>query len=131
MKIIPYCFFLMLISTACASNIDVNVKSWEVVEASTFNKKIQHAYTSGLNLATKPELYAFNLFELSNLKKVSYEYSADSIENPKNVTISILRDGFLDDSVRGDIQYIKLINNNEEKWENISTHWIDTYFARA
>jgi len=117
MKTIPILFFLIFVSTACASNIDLNVKSWEVLETKTFNKKIQQGYLSGLSWVTKPELYVFNLFELSNLKKVSYEYSVDNTENPENIEISIIRDGFLDDSVRGDIQQIKLKKNHEGKWE--------------
>ncbi len=52
------------------------------METNTFNKKIKEAYISGLKWADKPELDVLYLFELANVKKVSYEYSADSIEDP-------------------------------------------------
>lgn len=119
MRVFLY-FFLIFTSSACASStssIPVNVESWESMEINSFNTKIQEAYASSLQWATKPELYVFNLFELSELKKISYEYSADSIEAPKNIDITIIRDGFLDDSVRGEIQHIKLGKNNYGKWE--------------
>jgi len=117
MKFIPYYFILLLISTSCTSNPSLNIKSWEVIETQTLNEKIQHAYNRNLEWATKPELYIFNLFELSNLKKISYDYNADNIENPSNVEIKITRDGFLDDSVRGDIQYIKLRKSKDGIWK--------------
>lgn len=120
MKKIPYFLILLLISTACTSNslnMSLNVKSWEVIEPNILNKKIQLAYKANLEWATKPELYVFNLFELSDLKKISYEYNADNIESPKNITIIVVRDGFLDDSVRGDIQHIKLNKDNKGMWK--------------
>lgn len=88
-----------------------------MVEPNTLNKKIQQAYKAKLEWASKPELYVFNIFDISDLKKMSYEYDADNIENPKNITITVVRDGFLDDSVRGDIQYLKLHKDNKGIWE--------------
>ncbi len=122
MKHIVYFFLLIFSSTACTSNTLVNIKSWESVEINTLNIKIKEAYSSELKWTSKPEFYVFYLFDLSNLKNVSYEYSADSIENPKEININLVRDGFLDDSIRGDIQRIKLAKNNNGEWEVSSLH---------
>ena len=83
-------------------------------------KKIQQAYKENLTWVSNPELYVFNLIDLTNLRKIVYEYSADNIESPQKINISIMRDGFLDDSVRGDIQKIKLSKNSNGKWEVIT-----------
>ena len=120
MKKTSYLIILLLISTACTTKTPKtpsNVTSWGIIEPDILNKKIQLAYKANLEWAAKPELYVFNLFELSGLKKVSYEYNADSIEGPKNITIKIIRDGFLDDSVRGDIQHLKLNKDNKGIWQ--------------
>ncbi|GEM_PF-3983151 len=120
MKTVLLFFFTVLFSVSCTSNTSVTVKSWEDVETDTFNKKIGKAYDDGLDWVGRPELYVFNLFELSDLKKISYEFSADNIETPVNIEINLIRDGFADDSVRGDIQRIKLRKNNEGRWEIVS-----------
>ncbi len=120
MKKISYHLILLLVSTACTSNpssISINVTSWEVIEPKALNKKIRQAYKAKLDWASKPELYVFNIFDISDLKKMSYEYSVDNIENPKNIDITVARDGFLDDSVRGDIQHLKLFKNSEGIWK--------------
>jgi len=120
MKTALFFFFAVLFFVSCTSNTSVNVKSWEDVETDTLNNKIEKAYAEGVQWADRPELYVFNLFELSGLRKISYEYSADNIESPRNIEISLVRDGFLDDSVRGDIQRIRLRKNNEGRWEILS-----------
>lgn len=120
MKKIPCYLILLVVSTACSvnsKNMSANVISWEAVEPRLLNQKIQLAYKSNLEWAAKPEHYAFNLFEMSDLKKITYEYNADNIESPKNVKITLVRDGFLDDSVRGDIQQLHLVKDNNGIWK--------------
>jgi len=120
MRSIKYYIFLLFVTSSCASNslsTLENVTSWQEVEAEPFNDKILKSYNAGLAWARKPELYVFNLFDITNLKHMSYEYSADNIEEPKNIKITIIRDGFLDDSVRGDIQRMNLAKNTNGIWE--------------
>lgn len=123
MKNFPYYLFLLLFSTACVSdstNSVVTIESWEFVNHDHLNKIIQKAYKENLTWVKKPELYIFNLVDFSDLKNISYEFSADNIESPQNINISITRDGFLDDSVRGDIQKIKLSKSKNKKWKVMS-----------
>lgn len=120
MKTIPCYFVLLLISASCTSNslnVPTNVKLWEVIEPNSLNKKLENAYKEKLYWSDKPELYIFNLLEISNLRKISYEYKTDNIESPKIIEIYLVRDGFLDDSVRGDIHHLKLIKGYNEKWK--------------
>jgi len=123
MKIIPYYLILLLVSTSCASNsykTAQNIKSWEVIKPEALNTKIQQAYKENLTWVRNPELYVFNLINLTSLRKIAYEYSTDNIKSPQKINLSIMRDGFLDDSVRGDIQKIKLSKNSKGKWKVIS-----------
>jgi len=122
-KLAPFYLFILLISSLFISNslhASQDIKSWEEVPVINFNRIIQKANESGEKWVYKPELYVFNLFDLTALKKISYEFNVDNIENPKNINISIIRDGFLDDSVRGDIHRLKLKLNNKRTWEIIS-----------
>lgn len=120
MKLAPYYIILLFITSSCVSNTHdaiVNVISWEQKETKVLNNKIQKSHEAGLEWVQNPELYIFNLFNLANLKRVSYEYSVDSVENPINIEITLIRDGFLDDSVRGDIHHINLTKNKDGIWE--------------
>lgn len=122
-KIVPYYLIFITLPTLGVSSplhTSNDIRSWETVPITTFNKKIQKAHKNRLNWVSKPELYVYNLFELSGLKNISYEYSADNIESPKKIDINILRDGFLDDSIRGDIHHIKLKKSNKGIWKVIS-----------
>ncbi len=120
MKITLCCFMLLLFLTACVLNtstMPVNVESWKVVKPSEQNRIIQRAYEAKSEWVFKPELYVFNLFDLSGVKRVSCEYGADNTENPESVELTIVRDGFLDDSIRGDIHYLKLKKSSEGIWK--------------
>ena len=114
--ILSYCILLLTLSSCSANSNELsrNIKSWEYIDVSISNKKIQQAHKKNMNWSVKPELYVFHLFELSELKAISYEYNVDIIEEPKNISINLVRDGFLDDSVRGDIHYLQLKKNKNE-----------------
>lgn len=123
MKFGSFCFIFLLVSASCYASSDDpsrNVGSLESIDTKTFNEIIQKAHHEGLGWSVRPELYIFYLFDLSEIKSVSYEYSFDSVESPNYVNINLVRDGFLDDSVRGDIQYLKLRKNKNGTWNIIS-----------
>jgi len=123
MKSAQLYFILSLTSATCFANFNEpsrNIKSWENLDTSILDETIQRAHKKGMKWSVKPELYIFHLFELSELKTISYKYSADTIEAPKNIDINLVRDGFLDDSVRGDIHHLKLKKNKNGTWKVIS-----------
>lgn len=123
MKLFPYYLLTLFILTSCSyeesSNAAAapNIISWKEVTTDIFNKKIQQAYKENKSWVNTPELYIFNILDLTSLKNISYEYEADNIESPKKISIKLIRDGFLDDSIRGDIHKINLRKGSDGKWE--------------
>lgn len=123
MKWFVFYFILFITSSSCASstiNSTDNVKSWNTVDPTALNEKIKQAYATGKAWARKPQLYVFNIFYFDEIKNISYEYSVDNTESPQNVNIKITRDGFLDDSVRGDIHQMRLNKNKTGQWQILS-----------
>ena len=111
---------IMLIFTAgCSStigknfNTGINVSSWENIDKQKFNQVITQAYAEGKAWVFSPEPYAFYLFNLTELKNYNIKYDAKSSENNNESTLIIVRDGFLDDSVRGDIHSLILTNQTD------------------
>lgn len=114
---------LFFITPACSSNpadAPVEVKAWNDINPQRLNTKIKQAYQSGQSWVNKPRLYIFNLFYFDELKGFSYDYSVDNTENPQNIIIRVERDGFLDDSLRGDLQHLELQKNKEGEWSILS-----------
>lgn len=94
-------------------NTDFNVSSWENIDKQKFNQAIKQAYSEGKGWVLSPELYAFYLFNLTELKSYNIKYRAKSLENNKESTLTIVRDGFLDDSVRGDVYSLILFKTGD------------------
>ena len=122
MKLFVLYFMLLVTSSSCASSSIQNpgtIKSWNTVDPKPLNDRIRAAYASGQAWASQPQLYVFNLFYFEEIKSITYDYEVDNTENPQHITIRLIRDGFLDDAVRGDIQRIELNRNKQGEWEII------------
>ena len=112
MKILRYICVLAVIS-ACVgcttigrddlAKHDYLVKSWKSGVEGQFLTIIENAHASAKNWVQSPELFAQNIMGFSELKEYSILFSADRIEANTQATIFVFRDGFLDDSVRGDL----------------------------
>lgn len=119
MKTLAFYLMLFFISPACAvshSATAVEEKAWIEVDPQALNSRINHAYQSGLGWVKSPRLYVFELFYLDEIKAFSYDYEVDNTENPQAITIKLIRDGFLDDSVRGDSHRIHLRSDKNGVW---------------
>lgn len=92
-----------------------NITSWEEVSVNTFSNVISTAYKEKQSWVKSPTLWSNYLLDLTELKSFKIEYQADSVENNRKVYLTIIRDGFLDDSVRGDI-YIFTIEKKVGNW---------------
>ena len=92
------------------------VKLWEQLEISTLSTIIEDARNNSESWVSSPALYPQHLFEFSDLKNYSIHYSAKSIELNRKSTITVVRDGFLDDSVRGDIHEL-VVEKTGEQWK--------------
>ncbi|MCG8382167.1 MAG: hypothetical protein MJA28_08125 [Gammaproteobacteria bacterium] len=88
----------------------------------TFNTIINEAYKNKEKWVNSPHEYITKLFDLNFLRSIEYTYKVDNIEKPKNIVISIKRDGFLDDSVRGDLHILHLVLDSANRWEITEIH---------
>jgi len=120
MKTYYYPILFALLTTSCFTQANTenalnnqDVQSWKTLDPTNFNDVIIKASAENKSWIKKPEQYIFNILDLSNLKQIHYDLVSDNIEAPENITITLIRDGFLDDSVRGDIHSIQLIKNNQ------------------
>jgi len=111
---------LLLTGTAaCVSTqpeSTIVVESWLHVDPSALNGTIDRARQSGQAWIEQPELYVHQLFALQGIRSFTQEFRYDRSEQPQNIEIQLVRDGFLDDAQRGDIQRIKLRKNVDQSW---------------
>lgn len=96
------------------------ITSWADVETAPLNAKIRRARAANETWTSAPHIYVFSLFEAADPKDMVYRFKADRIEHPRRLDIRLVRDGFADDSVRGDVHDITLKNTNGKDWEVIS-----------
>ncbi len=92
------------------------VKLWEQTSISELSKIVKDARNNAKNWVSSPFLYPQYLFDFSELKNYSIHYLAQSIESNRKSTIIVVRDGFLDDSVRGDIHEL-VVEKTRDQWE--------------
>ncbi len=97
-------------------NYGYTVKLWEQLSISELSKIVENARNNSESWISYPTLYPQYLFEFSDLKNYLVHYSAKSIELNKESTIIVVRDSFLDDSVRGDIHEL-VIEKTGGQWK--------------
>ncbi len=120
-----FLILLVAMTVSCATITDDKfekwpsgeVLSWKITDFSKLNDKISKASSSHQDWVNNIQLYVFHLFDLSGLKKVVYESEFDNIENPTEATVTLVRDGFLDDSVRGDVHRISFHRTAGGAWK--------------
>lgn len=92
------------------------VKSWEQRSTTALSMIVEDARNNAETWVLSPFLYPQHLFDFSELKDYSIHYSAQGIESNRKSTIIVVRDGFWDDSVRGDIHEL-VIEKAQDQWE--------------
>lgn len=102
-----------------ASMPEQNVTSWEILPIDKLSGIVSSAHENSRPWAKTPSLWASHLLDLSELKAFRIEYVADTIEDNEGSIITVIRDGFLDDSVRGDIHIFRIEKKNH-KWLIVS-----------
>lgn len=122
--------FAMTVSAAVAGGVtavradaapaDPIITSWAGIETAPLNAKIRRARAANESWTAAPHLYVFNLFETTGLKNMTYQVSTDRLEQPRRLDIRLVRDGFADDSVRGDVLEITLKSSSSDAWEIVS-----------
>ncbi len=95
-----------------------NPDSFRIENVDPFNARIEEATNKGESWAGDPILIILNLLKISSSDARSIVMAKESSlsENPDRTTVSILRDGLLDDSIRGDWHYFELRKMNDQGW---------------
>lgn len=96
---------------------DIPVKSFESVDVSHFNGMIERAIQKGAKWPLSPLKSVLKVLDAeTDTRQISLQKIAEHAENPKNVEVIIIRDGFLDDSVRGDWHHFLLEEIEDGSW---------------
>jgi hypothetical protein len=94
------------------------VVSFNNLEFSNFNLKISTAMNNGEMWVYHPLLVIQEYRKIADAGFVSILLSNDSVENPLNSTITVVEEGYLDDSVRGQwLQFHLGRENSESTWK--------------
>jgi hypothetical protein len=94
------------------------VVSYNNLEVSNFNLKISAAMNNGEKWVYHPLLVIQEYRKIADVSFVSILLSNDSVENPLNSTITVVEEGYLDDSVRGQwLQFHLGRENSESAWK--------------
>jgi len=117
-------YLLSLNSCACintrqAENFTVLIlDSYRLENIAPSNEKIEEAVKKGEAWPRDPILITMNLLMISNDEARLLVMSKESspAENPDRTEVTVIRDGLLDDSVRGDWHYFELRKMNDQGW---------------
>lgn len=99
---------------------EVVVRSWLEVDFAALNAQIREAEKANAAWVSVPQLYAVNLFDFAETKEIDYHFNADRVDGAPAVEVTIRRDGFVDDAVRGDVHAMKLRRGEGGRWEIVS-----------
>jgi hypothetical protein len=114
---------VVLLATSAAAHppevdpLDVPVDSWQLVDVSSLNSKIEQAAAAGDEWPYSALIVTLHLFggDLET-RSLSLTESANRGEVPDTIVVTIARDGFLDDSVRGDWHRVVLRRVADGTW---------------
>ena len=90
------------------STAALETDSWRVLPVTRFSNIVNSARADNKTWINSPSLFAFNLLNLSEIKHYRIDSSLDNSESATQGTLLVERDGFVDDSVRGDVHSFKL-----------------------
>ncbi len=94
------------------------VVSYNNLEVRNFNLKISAAINNGGKWVYHPLLVIQEYRKIADASFVSILLSNDSVEDPLNSTITVVEEGYLDDSVRGQwFQFHLERENTESAWK--------------
>ena len=97
---------------------------WENVDVAEFNGKVAGAAAAGEIWASNPTLVALRRLDNDTVvKSLSLTQSAEAAEEIDALDVSIMRDGLLDDSVRGDRHRFKLQRQDDGSWRIVQAQW--------
>ena len=96
---------------------DVKVESWESVDPADMNAQITEAVTSGEDWPASPMEATIHLLGSDgDTRIVRLDESKNRTEGADSTVVVLIRDGFLDDSVRGDWHKIVYALQADRTW---------------
>ncbi len=114
---------LILMSTGCqylpSSSFTVeedSVESWETLSINRFANILNSARAEKRSWVNNPSLFAYHLLNLSDSQRYHIDYQAMQAENNTESLITIVRDGFKDDAIRGDVHQINVQKQDGLWW---------------
>ena len=92
--------------------------SWQRLDADSLNARIERALATGEDWPQNPVEIALQLFgeNLEELQSAIVEMEKNRPEGADAATVNYIRDGFLDDSVRGDWHQVELQRLTDGTW---------------
>jgi hypothetical protein len=120
-----YLVILLLLAVSCAQPpprdsddpIGVAVESWESVDVGSLNEAIEKAIATGDTRLFSPLLVTLDLLGGdAGTHALSLRQEFNRSEEPDSVRVVLARDGFLDDSVRGDWHELILYQMPDGTW---------------
>lgn len=91
-------------------------ESWEVLDVGELNARIPEAVGAGDSCAYSPFRLMLHLVGGFDGSSMVAEITSNGGECPDEMTIVWIRDGFLDDSVRGDWHEFKFTKLDDNTW---------------
>jgi hypothetical protein len=96
---------------------NIPVRSSESVAVTPWNDAIENAVRNREKWPFGPLQLVIRLLNAEEeTRQINIHSAADRSENPERITVTIIRDGFLDDSVRGDWHYFLLVRQEDGSW---------------
>jgi|GEM_PF-4344560 len=84
--------------------------------ADNMNKKIAQANASNQSWVKNLVAYPLNLFSLNEFKQLNYQLTYDFADSPTQAQMNIILNGYLDDSVNGEI-IVLTFNKKGNIWQ--------------
>jgi hypothetical protein len=120
-----YLVILLLLAAACAQlplhndsdPMNVSVASWKPLDVAPLNQAIEEAVAGGELETSTPLLIVFDLVGGDREALIfALEQEYNRAEQPDSVRVTVVRDGLLDDSVRGDWHEFRLYRMADGTW---------------
>ena len=134
----------LLLTAGCAASrpetpnpLDVTVESWEQMDAKPLNAQIDDAVGDGASWPSSPLEITIELFGSDvDTRSVALKEELNRGEGADTVVVIMVRDGFLDDSIRGYWERIVYHRQPDRTWRVLDVrrayrcwrgHHTDTY----
>ncbi len=98
--------------------VDDKKGAFQKIDVGEYNDKIEKAFKANESWVKMPmQIIVRTVGEFSEIRSRTIEMTAPTPEEPESLTVTVIDDGFLDDSVRGDKHIFELKMNEQGVWK--------------